>query len=177
MIAVVVAAVAFAAMEGVSYVAHRWVMHGPGIGWHASHHRVARGRLERNDLFPALFSLVGAGLFVAALRWPAVRPVAIGVTAYGVAYLVVHEVVIHRRLGAAVPEWRWLTWLRVRHGMHHRYGGEPYGMLLPVVPRELRERAAADDGSTAGVELDVAVDTDVDRLVRRPITRAMRNRL
>ena len=27
------------AMEGVAYVAHRWVMHGPGWFLHASHHR------------------------------------------------------------------------------------------------------------------------------------------
>ena len=31
-------AAAFVAMEGVSYAGHRWVMHGPGMGWHRSHH-------------------------------------------------------------------------------------------------------------------------------------------
>ena len=72
---------------------------------------------------------------------------AIGVTAYGVAYLVVHEVFIHRRLDVPLPRWRYLGWLRRSHALHHRYGGEPYGMLLPVVPRALRERAAADGWS------------------------------
>ena len=168
MIAILVAVVTFAAMEGVSYAAHRWVMHGPsGIGWHASHHRPASGRFERNDLFPAVFSVVGFGLFVAAVTWPVLRPVAAGVTAYGVAYLVVHELFIHRRLSVPLPRWRYLTWLRRSHALHHRYGAEPYGMLLPVVPRELRERAAADAADAA----------PADRLARRPSARLTRNRL
>ena len=165
-IGLVVGVAAFAAMEGVSYAAHRWVMHGRrGIAWHASHHRPPVARVERNDLFPALFSVVGFGLFVAALRWPALRPVAVGVTAYGLAYLAVHEVFIHRRIDVALPHWRYFDWLRSSHALHHRYGGEPYGMLLPVVPRSLRERAAADDAAVA------------DRLVRRPSARLTRSRL
>ena len=32
------------AMEGVAYVAHRWVMHGPGWFLHESHHRPRDGR-------------------------------------------------------------------------------------------------------------------------------------
>ena len=31
------------------------------------------------------------------------------------------------------------------HRIHHLYGGAPYGMLLPVVPAELRERANHTD--------------------------------
>lgn len=168
MIGSAVGALAFAAMEGVSYATHRWVMHGRGIVWHASHHRPATARLERNDLFPLVFSSVGVGLFAAGTRWPAVRPAAIGVTAYGAAYLLVHEVVIHRRLDVQVPERRSFGWLRDRHALHHRYGGEPYGMLLPVVPSSLRARAAAD-----GVDVDRAVE----RLVRLPSARPMRSRL
>jgi beta-carotene 3-hydroxylase len=167
-IAILVAVVTFAAMEGVSYAAHRWVMHGrSGIGWHVSHHRPASGRWERNDLFPAVFSVVGFGLFAAAIAWPVLWPVAVGVTAYGVAYLVVHELFIHRRLAAPLPSWRYFDWLRRSHALHHRYGGEPYGMLLPVVPRELRERAAAGEPDVAGSE----------RLVRRASTRPTRSRL
>ena len=35
-------AAAFVAMEAVSYLAHRFVMHGPGMGLHRSHHRRVR---------------------------------------------------------------------------------------------------------------------------------------
>jgi beta-carotene 3-hydroxylase len=131
--------VSFAAMEGVTYAAHRWLMHGPGMGWHQSHHSARAGRFERNDLFPVCFSAVGIALF--ALGTTVARPllwVAIGVTAYGAAYLLVHDVVIHRRLGVRVGGGRYLRWLRTAHAAHHRTGAEPYGMLLPVVPRERR---------------------------------------
>ena len=54
-------------------------------------------------------------------------------TAYGAAYLFVHEVYIHRRLPVRVPPCRYLDWLRDAHRVHHRHGAEPYGMLLPLV--------------------------------------------
>ena len=139
MIGVALGVIAFAAMEAVSAIAHRWVMHGRrGLAWHASHHRPPAGRFELNDLFPALFSVVGFGLFLVAMRWPAVRPIAIGITAYGMAYLAVHEIFIHRRIDVPLPNWRYFDWLRRSHALHHRFGGEPFGMLLPLVPRRLR---------------------------------------
>ena len=133
---------AFAAMEGVSYAAHRWLMHGRGMVWHASHHAPPRGRMEANDLFPLCFSVLGFGLFALAALG-ALPPwtwwAAAGMTAYGVAYLAVHEVVIHRRLPLRVPERRYLRWLRDSHRAHHRDGGEPFGMLLPLMRRGRRQ--------------------------------------
>jgi beta-carotene 3-hydroxylase len=76
-----------------------------------------------------------------ALHW--LRPIAIGVSAYGTCYFVVHEVAIHRRLRLPLPRSRYLRWLVESHRIHHLYGGEPYGMLLPIVSRALRERASA----------------------------------
>jgi beta-carotene 3-hydroxylase len=131
-VAIVVAS--FAAMEGVSYATHRWVMHSFGMGWHRSHHAASRGRVERNDLFPVCFATVGILLFVAGatvaspFTW-----VGAGVTAYGAAYLAVHEIVIHRRLPVRIPNGRYLAWLRSGHAAHHFSGGEPFGMLLPFV--------------------------------------------
>lgn len=137
---VVVAVLAFVAMEGVSYAAHRWLMHGPGMGWHRSHHAPPVGRFEANDLFPLCFSVVGIALFASGAYG-----LAIGVTAYGAAYLAVHEIVIHRRVAVTVPSTRYLTWLRDAHAVHHRTGAEPYGMLLPLgvpAPAAMRARAA-----------------------------------
>lgn len=128
------AAGAFAVMEGVSYATHRWVMHGPGMGWHRSHHAPPEGLLERNDLFPVCFSTLGVGLFAAgAVRQdPRLSWLAGGVTAYGALYLLVHEVHIHRRLPAPQLGGRYLDWLRESHADHHAAGGEPFGMLLPL---------------------------------------------
>jgi beta-carotene 3-hydroxylase len=130
-IAVVVLA-SFSAMELVSYSLHRWVMHGFGIAWHRSHHRDRSRGWERNDRFPVVMATIAIVLFAvgggpsSTVFWAAV-----GVTAYGVAYLFVHDVYIHERLGFAPPRARYLEWLRVRHRVHHEQGGEPYGMLLP----------------------------------------------
>ena len=55
--------VGFAGMEAVTYVVHRFVMHGPFKSLHRSHHRnaaaaFANKRPEPNDVFPAAFSMV-----------------------------------------------------------------------------------------------------------------------
>jgi beta-carotene 3-hydroxylase len=143
----VVALVAgFVAMEGVSYAAHRWLMHGPGMVWHASHHAPPAGRFERNDLFPACFAVVGVALF--ALAAAGLLPgwiwwVAAGVTLYGAAYLVVHEVFIHGRVPLGTPGGRYVRWVRDAHRAHHVDGGEPYGMLLPLMTARGRRRVDA----------------------------------
>jgi beta-carotene 3-hydroxylase len=139
-----VATAAFAAMEPVAYGAHRWVMHGPGRALHDSHHRPGlegRERLEANDLYPLLFAAATVtGMAAGTHRGreqghhPAVVLAAgAGVTAYGLAYAFVHDVYIHRRLGSvrSVPG---LERLRRAHACHHRDGGEPYGMLFPILP-------------------------------------------
>ena len=140
---VLIVAVAFVAMEGVSYLAHRFVMHGPGLGWHRSHHRDggnARGRLEKNDLYPVTFASITVLTMALATSFPSLRTVfvaAIGVTLYGAAYLFVHDVYIHGRLGR-LPRLPVLEWLANAHRVHHRTGGEPYGMLLPITAATLR---------------------------------------
>jgi beta-carotene 3-hydroxylase len=148
MIPAVVFVSAFVAMEAVSYSAHRWVMHGPAMAWHRSHHAPPRGRFERNDVFPVVFSLPAIALFLSAASgltpswtWWA----AAGVTAYGITYLVVHELAIHRRLDVRVPDARYLRWLRNNHAVHHVDGGEPYGMLLPLLSPSRRRGVAGAD--------------------------------
>jgi beta-carotene 3-hydroxylase len=158
--------VSFAAMEAVSYAAHRWVMHGRvGMAWHRSHHLPAKDRFERNDLFPLCFSTVGVLLFGLASYGPQVQPlfwIGTGVTLYGALYLFVHEVYIHARVDLTVPRNGYLDWLRTSHRIHHLFGGEPYGMLLPLVPRSLRARAAE--------RLAAAPDADEPRPLTRRVT-------
>jgi beta-carotene 3-hydroxylase len=76
----------------------------------------------------------------------ALVPAGVGITLYGAAYALVHDGYIHRRVG-------WFGDRRVdalerlaeAHRIHHLYNAAPYGMLLPVVPRELRDRATNTD--------------------------------
>ncbi len=149
MTALVAGLVAFVLMEPATYAAHRWLMHGVGWTLHRSHHRrrVVRSwtdRWEANDWFPVMF----AGVTILAMAvgttdrsLAALVPVGIGVTAYGAAYAFVHDVYIHGRF-ARFPVLAPLEWLRRAHALHHRYGGEPYGMLCPIVPPARRQVSA-----------------------------------
>ncbi len=142
--AALVVVAAFAGMEGVSYLTHRFVMHGFGIGIHRSHHAPSDGGFELNDLYPLMFSSVAIMAFTAGTFLPSLRPLVlagIGITLYGVAYLFVHEIYIHRRLRVFRREVRLLEWMKRCHRVHHLFGGEPYGMLLPLVPKKLQRRA------------------------------------
>ncbi len=137
----------FVAMEPATYAAHRWIMHGsPGIAWHESHHASTPAIWERNDWYPVVFASAGLLTFVAGATVGALEvliPVSLGGAAYGVAYGFVHDVYIHRRLGWFTAEWAWCERLKGAHRIHHLWGGEPFGMLVPIVPAELRRRAAA----------------------------------
>ena len=148
MSAFLLAAAAFVVMEPVTYAVHRWVMHGAGMRFHRSHHRRWPARrdgepwIEGNDVFPVVFASVtvlalALGFNVGDLA--ALVPVALGVTAYGVAYAGVHDVYVHHRLPVRWSS-RTLDRLADAHELHHRFGGEPYGMLLPVVPASVRRR-------------------------------------
>lgn len=148
----------FAVMEPVTYAVHRWVMHGPGMVLHRSHHRPSDRTLEANDAFPVVFAAIVGTLMALGfnvdgafgLVW-----LGIGVTLYGAAYAFVHDVYIHGRLPlfrSRTGEPRavgGLEHLAECHRLHHRFGGEPYGMLLPVIPAALRARAAARDAAAS----------------------------
>jgi beta-carotene 3-hydroxylase len=157
-VTLLVAATAFVVMEPVTYAMHRWVMHGRGIVWHRSHHLGNDDRIELNDRFPVIFAAMGLLTFAAGASVGSLElliPVSMGAGAYGLAYLFVHDVYIHRRFGLYHGEVAVLERLKAAHRLHHLFGGEPYGMLLPVVPSALRRRAESVDRdpfpSAAGV--------------------------
>ena len=143
---VVVGLVSFVLMEPLTALAHRTVMHGAGRALHRSHHVNAaagvNGRWEANDAYPVAFAaVVMAGLAIGfnVAGWGVLVPVGIGITAYGAAYALVHDVYTHRRVDLfGEREVGWLDRLAAAHRVHHERGGAPYGMLLPVVPRSSR---------------------------------------
>ena len=91
---------AFVAMEGVSYAAHRWVMHGFGLGWHRSHHAPADEPLRAQRPASRSASRRSGVLLFRSARWASTRcgGSASASPPTGVAYLFVHEVYIHHRL-------------------------------------------------------------------------------
>ena len=142
----VIAVISFLMMEPITYLTHRFVMHGIGAFLHRSHHRRNSTGWEANDAYPVLFGAavcisLAVGFNVAGFEF--IIPVSVGVTLYGITYGLVHDVYIHGRLPLFRGRVARLDLLAERHELHHRFNSEPYGMLLPVVPRALRQRAAA----------------------------------
>ena len=102
-----------------------------------------------NDLFPVVFASATIVLLAIGVYAPGAPsllvPVGIGVTAYGASYLLVHDVVIHQRLAFLPLPAALLRRWREAHNVHHLFARAPYGFLAPVVPAELRRRAAERD--------------------------------
>lgn len=146
MSAVALTVLAMIAMEPVAAAVHRFFGHGPGWALHRDHHDPGPGRLERNDAIPASFAVVAmaaswVGLDRPGWRW--LLWVALGVTLYGAAYALVHDVYVHRRLPLLPRRVRWLEPWRRAHLEHHRHGGAPFGVLVPLRPRRARRRQPA----------------------------------
>lgn len=131
----------FAAMEGLAYLLHRYVMHGPLWVLHESHHRPRSGRFERNDLFGIFFALPSMALIYAGTHGqPLLLAVGTGMTAYGAAYFGFHDVVVHRRVSHTyVPKSAYLKRIIRAHLIHHRTltkeGASSFGFLYAGEPR------------------------------------------
>lgn len=120
-----------AGMELFAWWAHKYVMHGWGWGWHASHHAPAsgrQGRLERNDLYALVFAGVAIALIAIGnggaaglefLQW-----IGAGMTAYGLLYFVAHDGLVHKRWPLRwVPRSGYLKRLYQAHRLHHAAQG------------------------------------------------------
>ena len=134
-IAIVV--ITFLLMEVSTWLNHKYVMHGFLWFLHAAHHQPKyQNVFEKNDIF----FLIGAAPSI-TLFYFGVNPelnykffIAIGILLYGIAYFLIHDVLIHRRF-----KWfdktknRYLTGLRKAHKVHHKHmgkeDGECFGML------------------------------------------------
>lgn len=135
-------------MEIAVTLFHRYVMHGVGWGWHASHHAEhATGGWEKNDWYAVVFSAAALLLFIVGGSNRAVWWIALGITAYGLLYGLLHDVIAHQRFGLRwQPRSAYLRRLVSAHRMHHamktREGGVSFGFLyappLDKVRRQLR---------------------------------------
>ncbi|MDQ3245822.1 MAG: sterol desaturase family protein [Pseudomonadota bacterium] len=139
-----------AAMELTAAAVHRHLMHGPGWGWHRSHHEPSEGRFERNDLYAALFAGVSVLLFVLGGRWPLLWWVGAGTVAYGLLYTFVHDGLVHRRFPfLKVPRSGYLKRLVQAHRLHHavrtRGGAVSFGFLYAPPVDRLRAKLRGEN--------------------------------
>ena len=134
-------------MEGFAWATHKYVMHGPGWGWHRSHHEPHDGMFEKNDLYAVTFAGIVIAMFVAGMRWEWVWWAALGITVYGAIYAFVHDMMVHQRFGMRwVPRRGYSKRLLQAHRLHHavkgRDGGVSFGFLIAPDPQRLKRRLA-----------------------------------
>lgn len=131
-------------MEVFALLFHKYYMHGPGWGWHESHHIPTQGYFEKNDLYAVCFSVIAAGLFIAgSLWWQPLWFIALGFTIYGVLYGFVHDGLVHQRWPFHyVPKGGYLYRLVLAHRMHHHVttkdGAVAFGFLYAEKPEVLK---------------------------------------
>lgn len=142
-----VALVTAALMEPWARVLHGRVWHHRLWSVHRSHHTRRRGRFEANDALSALHAPIAAGLVMIGCNlhgWSAAVALGIGVgmTLFGIAYVIVHDGLVHGRLPVAfLARFGPLRRIRDAHAVHHARGGVPYGLFLG--PRELKRSPRA----------------------------------
>ncbi len=128
--------ITFLLMEFVAWFTHKYVMHKWLWFLHRDHHQPGSGVFERNDTFFLIFAIPSACCYVAGLMYDSIALyIGIGISAYGLAYFLVHDIVIHQRFDMRTS-WnnRYVQAIRRAHKMHHKHlekeHGENFGMLI-----------------------------------------------
>jgi beta-carotene 3-hydroxylase len=140
--------VTFCIMECITWLTHKYIMHGLFWNLHEDHHNKTDHFFEKNDYFFVMFACISIfffsfGSFVEGYAF--MFYIGIGITLYGIAYFMVHDVFIHQRF-------KWFSKtnniyfraLRKAHKIHHKHmgkeEGECFGMLF--VPLRYFKEAA-----------------------------------
>ena len=132
-------------MEAVAFAVHKYVMHGPGWGWHRSHHVGHEHVFEANDLYAVVFAAASIGLVLFSRVSSPLYWVGAGMGVYGLLYFIVHDGLVHQRWPFRhVPRNGYLKRLVQAHRLHHaveaREGGVSFGFLYAPPVRRLKEQ-------------------------------------
>ncbi len=139
----------FILMEGITWLTHRYVMHGFLWYLHEDHHNPSGHVFEKNDAFFLIFAIPSWLCIMLGLQnqvyW--VAAIGAGIALYGLAYFIVHEVIIHQRFKwFSRSDNTYIRTIRWAHKMHHKHldkhEGESFGMLL--VAKKYREKVKRD---------------------------------
>lgn len=131
-----VALVVACAMELWADLLHGKIWH--GILWviHRTHHRKNTGRWETNDFLSVLHAPIAIVLILYGCRGQEgvlreiLFGVGIGMTLFGVSYLVVHDGLVHGRLPVkGLARFAYLRDVVAAHRFHHTKNGAPYGLF------------------------------------------------
>lgn len=136
-------------MEWWARFLHGTIWHGPLYSMHEDHHVETPGYFERNDLFAVGHAAIAIPLMLygcaghEGMLKEIAFAVSLGMTAFGVAYAVVHDGLVHGRLPVGfLRRSAWIRRIEAAHKVHHRDGKAPYGLFAG--PSEVKAIAAAN---------------------------------
>ena len=133
---IVIVLINFIAMEAITWLTHRYLMHGLLWYLHKDHHQKSDNVFEKNDAFFFIFAIPSflCILFGTMDKIYWLQAIGFGIMAYGFAYFLIHDVIIHQRF-----KWftrsnnKYIRSIRMAHKMHHKHlnkeDGESFGML------------------------------------------------
>lgn len=157
MIYILITLATFIVMEGITWLTHRFVMHGFLWYLHKDHHQKGPGFFEKNDAFFVIFAIPSwLCIMLGSMNqvyW--VVSIGAGIAMYGFAYFLVHEIIIHQRFKLFTrSNNRYIKAIRWAHKMHHKHldkqEGESFGMLLVAKKYwdKVRKEEALQKGNT-----------------------------
>ncbi|MBL7773336.1 MAG: sterol desaturase family protein [Chitinophagaceae bacterium] len=127
----------FLLMEGITWCTHKFVMHGFLWYLHDDHHSPEHKTFEKNDFFFLIFAIPCFSMmyygYLHHYNW--VFYIGLGVQLYGLAYFLIHDVLIHQRFSwFNRTDNIYFRALRKAHKIHHKKlgkeDGECFGMLF-----------------------------------------------
>lgn len=125
-------------MEAITWVTHKYVMHGFLWYLHEDHHQPKKGFVfEKNDMFFVIFAIPSILLMYFGIS-PELNYlffIGLGILFYGLCYFIVHDVIIHQRFKwFRNVKWKYIIALRKGHKVHHKNlykeDSQCYGMLF-----------------------------------------------
>jgi len=127
----------FFAMEAIAWLTHKFVMHGLLWHLHEDHHKKNPSSFfEKNDYFFLIFAIPGIICLALGIYTPVafLLYIGLGITLYGFAYFMVHDIFIHQRFKLfRNADNFYFRAIRRAHKMHHKHldkeDGECFGML------------------------------------------------
>lgn len=140
----------FGLMEAITWLTHKFVMHGFLWYLHEDHHQPHGHLFEKNDTFFLIFAIPSWLCIMLGLQhqvyW--VTAIGFGIALYGLAYFLVHDVIIHQRFKLFTRSNNiYIRAIRWAHKMHHKHinkqEGESFGML--VVAKKYWEKVKRDE--------------------------------
>jgi len=123
-------------MELIAIITHKYIMHGPGWWLHKSHHSKHTHRFELNDIYFLFFSTPSIFCIIYGLiqSHAIVLSIGLGILCYGLIYLFLHDMFVHRRFGIKISTKNaYLKKIKKAHLIHHstttKKGATKFGFI------------------------------------------------